>query len=411
MGAFLHIPTLLITAALGTFCLGVALAMAWRGERDEKALLVWGSGFWLATLAMLLLALRGHIPSVISIGLPNTLLLLANGLNWLGYRHFTRQDQRFDIAISVLGMLLWIGFMFTGALFEDINNRMFFISIVQVAYLLPINRSLAVLHGHEPLSAIRLSRSVIGAYTGVQLFRALYALTEPLPINPTDLPNNFIVSLTLIGSALFAVFLGLLQLSLFSQRYQLRFRTAAETDALTGLANRRGLHAGLASGLREDAANGALVIFDIDHFKQVNDTYGHLAGDRALVSFAQTIVHEAPLGSLAARIGGEEFALFLPDTSTAIAAAVAEAIRCRTHEQFVATDGGELRFTVSCGVAGVREAGSAFEILWAAADSALYKAKSEGRDRVAVHRWRPSTTQLTLASSQDAPAAPRAIAV
>jgi diguanylate cyclase (GGDEF)-like protein len=153
-------------------------------------------------------------------------------------------------------------------------------------------------------------------------------------------------------------------------------RESAQTDGLTGLANRRAFDEHLAV----DAARPpvALIMIDLDHFKRLNDTYGHQAGDGVLRMVAGILRQEAPPGALAARYGGEELALILPGADGATGYNVAERIRAA-----IATAGGPVPVTASLGVAaGPPDGGSPAELL-AAADAALYQAKRDGRDRVA----------------------------
>src|SRR3989475_101941 len=153
------------------------------------------------------------------------------------------------------------------------------------------------------------------------------------------------------------------------------------TDDLTGLYNRRYLMEALANELRRSRRLDhpcALLMADVDHFKEYNDAYGHLAGDEALARVA-TILRETTRDvDCAARNGGEEFVVLLPETKAAGAIETAQRIRTR-----LATDelvGGKL--SVSIGVAQFPEDGDAPEALLASADAALYRAKREGRDRV-----------------------------
>jgi diguanylate cyclase (GGDEF)-like protein len=153
------------------------------------------------------------------------------------------------------------------------------------------------------------------------------------------------------------------------------------TDDLTGLYNRRYLMEALANELRRSRRLDhpcALLMADVDHFKEYNDAYGHLAGDEALARVA-TILRETTRDvDCAARYGGEEFVVLLPETKAAGAIETAQRIRTR-----LATDelvGGKL--SVSIGVAQFPEDGDAPEALLAGADAALYRAKREGRDRV-----------------------------
>lgn len=140
-----------------------------------------------------------------------------------------------------------------------------------------------------------------------------------------------------------------------------------------------------------------MILFDIDHFKAINDTYGHPAGDRALRGFADILATMGSADGIVARIGGEEFALFLPNGGTDEAVEVADRVRRVTADLRVAVPAGEVSMTVSCGVAGVGEAGSDFQALHAAADHALYAAKSGGRNQVAVHQASVPKTQCAQA--------------
>jgi len=163
-------------------------------------------------------------------------------------------------------------------------------------------------------------------------------------------------------------------------------RRAAATDSLTGLCNRRAFDEALCSGMQAAEAQGAplcLVTFDIDHFKIVNDRHGHAAGDAVLQGLAQTLREWARPGDHPARVGGEEFAVILPDTGHEEATQLAETLRRTTErEAFLASNGGErLSITISLGVAELRPAEPREELL-ARADAALYAAKHQGRNRV-----------------------------
>jgi diguanylate cyclase (GGDEF)-like protein len=153
----------------------------------------------------------------------------------------------------------------------------------------------------------------------------------------------------------------------------------ARTDELTGLPNRRGFHHAMSLLAGGDAA---LLIVDLDHFKQVNDTYGHVAGDGALRHIADLLRRVLRAPDLAARMGGEEFGLWLPEAPMAVALEVAERVRSTVEETPFFWEGGDVRLTCSIGVAAVPETTSAVANLYPAADAALYRAKAGGRNRV-----------------------------
>ena len=160
----------------------------------------------------------------------------------------------------------------------------------------------------------------------------------------------------------------------------------AVVDQLTGLHNRRYLELHLASLLDNAAGRGrplSLMILDIDHFKAVNDTYGHDAGDAVLKAFAGRVKRVVRQGDLVCRLGGEEFVVVMPDTATPVASVIAERVRSAVQgEQFTIDDGARtIPVTVSAGLAeslGDPNADSLFK----RADRALYRSKNSGRNRV-----------------------------
>jgi diguanylate cyclase len=159
------------------------------------------------------------------------------------------------------------------------------------------------------------------------------------------------------------------------------------TDSLTGLANRKYFDRELERCLAEAAAGAeglCLVLMDIDHFKKINDTFGHMAGDEVLRLVGHSLTQHVRPHDVAARLGGEEFAVMLPDASLRAASTVAEHIRCRVMGmQFVKRSTGETigRVTISAGVAACRRGETPWSLMQRA-DTCLYAAKRHGRNRV-----------------------------
>jgi diguanylate cyclase (GGDEF)-like protein len=156
-------------------------------------------------------------------------------------------------------------------------------------------------------------------------------------------------------------------------------KTQALTDHLTGLPNRRALEQRMAKS--QDGPCSMLCV-DIDHFKRFNDGHGHLAGDAALRHVAQIFRRSLREHDLAARIGGEEFALWLPETPLSRAVEVGERVRKQVAGSALYWDGLSLKVTCSVGVASVPETVGQPDNLFSAADAALYQAKRAGRNRV-----------------------------
>jgi diguanylate cyclase (GGDEF)-like protein len=155
----------------------------------------------------------------------------------------------------------------------------------------------------------------------------------------------------------------------------------ARTDELTGLVNRHGLKAAMSLWTGEAAA---LLIVDLDHFKRVNDTLGHVAGDAALQHLASLLRSALRERDVAARIGGEEFALWLPETPLRSAVEVAERVRAAVEKTPAFWSGKAIPLTCSIGVAAIPEIATNRDNLYPAADAALYRAKQAGRNRVTV---------------------------
>ena len=163
----------------------------------------------------------------------------------------------------------------------------------------------------------------------------------------------------------------------------------ATTDPLTGLANRRALLQGMERELRRtgsDLTGGALLILDLDHFKSINDTYGHAAGDKVLVHLAHLMRSILRQNDIAGRLGGEEFAVLLPDAGRERALAIAERLRLAVEGSAIEYEGSTIVVTASIGL--VPLAGEVDEI-FVLADEALYRAKNEGRNRT-VYADNPS---------------------
>ncbi|MEA2496524.1 MAG: hypothetical protein QOJ29_4435 [Thermoleophilaceae bacterium] len=163
---------------------------------------------------------------------------------------------------------------------------------------------------------------------------------------------------------------------------------AAHVDSLTGLANRRGFERALERELAAAARHSlrpALVVVDLDRFKAINDRHGHRAGDDLLVTTAQTLQETVRASDMAARIGGDEFAVLLPDCDLNTAEIVASKIVSALRRRQVETDGGPVQVSASAGVAllGQRGIGSGGDLI-TAADRAMYRAKRR-RSSFAVH--------------------------
>jgi len=225
------------------------------------------------------------------------------------------------------------------------------------------------------------------------------------------------VTMFAVELVLYAVGTVFLIFMMVSERAVTVHKNAASVDPLTGMFNRRGFAEACARVIEREAHAGrpaTALIFDIDHFKSINDRFGHPAGDEILKLFSAVVVNNLRISDLSGRIGGEEFAALLPcplDEGVIVAERVREAFEASG----IVCDEGPVDTTVSIGVAG-GPAGTELEVLLAAADTALYQAKRSGRNRVeaavelplSLENWRRKSAG-NARSLQAVPGVPRLV--
>jgi diguanylate cyclase (GGDEF)-like protein len=207
----------------------------------------------------------------------------------------------------------------------------------------------------------------------------------------------FVVDIMCYGSGS-----ALLCVALSKDRAEREMRRAATTDAMTELFNRGAFVSQVESSLRELRRRGtpaAMLLFDLDLFKSINDRHGHLAGDHVLRRFAAILRAELPTATLAGRLGGEEFAVFLPSFTAAQATALAERIRDALAQADVVFAGASIATSVSCGVCAETAASCQFDSILGCADDALYRAKANGRNRVELNIMAPDPASPTAKSA------------
>jgi diguanylate cyclase (GGDEF)-like protein len=199
-------------------------------------------------------------------------------------------------------------------------------------------------------------------------------------------PSNWAEDLSLVVVIASMTGIGALSLALNQGRLARHHRLDALTDPLTGLLNRRALFD--LNGGAPIGAFTAVVVFDLDRFKAINDEFGHATGDQVLKVFAEELVENLRPTDVAARMGGEEFALVLKRTLPETVEFIAERIRTAFAARVIATETRPLTCTVSAGYAFGSKDGISFDKVLSAADKALYAAKRGGRNRVAASTFR-----------------------
>lgn len=217
------------------------------------------------------------------------------------------------------------------------------------------------------------------------------ASIAPLILAPIPNTTIHVVALPLLVSIVTANVVGVVVIGYFLDREKKRItlkralEDAAGSDPLTKLANRRALEDRAQPVFRGDGNHThpvALIMLDVDHFKRINDRWGHHIGDEVLIKIADTLRATVRKTDFVARFGGEEMIVLMPSASLDIAHTIAERIRNRITELDFSHVDEDLTVTLSAGIASTSQRGDDFRSVLKAADSALYRAKSEGRNRV-----------------------------
>jgi diguanylate cyclase (GGDEF)-like protein len=226
---------------------------------------------------------------------------------------------------------------------------------------------------------------VVLAITGVSALLSVLMTWFGNAVFMPDVPIEEWLYISLIVPVLISPPISALVLSLLYQLAEARaaLATMAETDPLTGAGNRRHFFRCAQLALAEAAKASTpitVILIDIDHFKMLNDRYGHAVGDKALVSVSSTCRQALRVGDVFCRWGGEEFIILLPNSSLAVGVALAERLRVAVMETRV--EGVEGRVTVSCGVAEIANAAETLDQVIGQADAQLYLAKEAGRNQV-----------------------------
>jgi diguanylate cyclase (GGDEF)-like protein len=299
---------------------------------------------------------------------------------WGGARSF--EGRRIHIPLIAAGALIWIAAFQFASFAQSVPARIGLVSVVMAAYALLSARELWYARDRELISRWPTLALVI-THAGFLLARIPFADTLALAA-ASGQPHGMIVPLIAFQSLFTTFCLPFLRVAMSKERAELEQKKAALTDSLTGIANRRAFFdrgAPLLEWAMADRRSVALLLFDLDRFKEVNDTAGHQAGDCVLKAFCDLVIASIGPSDLFGRLGGEEFACLLANTSMSQALQTAE--RVRGEFAAMRLRGLDVNPTVSVGVAMANEAGRSLPVLLAIADRALYRAKTDGRNRVA----------------------------
>lgn len=377
----LHAGTMAAALVLIAPLLALANVVSWR-YIQEQALLWWAMGnVVVAAATMSLLVFHGVFSAQAAIVLGHTLVALAFALFLAGVRYFQGR------APSAAQTLLVIGI--SGSLFASFMSFGLPITVRLVAASLIIATLSAICAGdlflHHNNVAKGASRFTSAVFASNALFFLAISILES-PLSPRSMnQDNWLHLLTYTEMLIFLIGWNFGFAMMTSHRYMEMLSNLATHDDLTGILNRRAFHERASHHFQLAVRGGptlTALAMDLDHFKRINDTFGHAAGDAVLREFIRIAKSCLRDPDVIGRVGGEEFCALLPVTRCAGAVTLAERIRKKLADTSIEFRGQRITINVSIGVAEFGAQTPNLDALLAEADAALYKAKSGGRNRV-----------------------------
>jgi diguanylate cyclase (GGDEF)-like protein len=377
----LDVNTLFMVTIYVEAILGLLLLFAWVQNTSIHAVAWWGFAHLIRAASVTLFGMYGQAPDLITIDLANAMLFTAFAVTWTGARVF--DGRPVEPVYLVTGAVIWLLVCRLPALNDAVQTRALLASGIITAYTW--------------LTAYEFWRGrdeqLVSRWPAIfMLFAhgALFLLRTPLVALLPWAPTNHVydsVWLTVLSfeALLFTISIAFILLAMAKERTELRHRTAAMVDPLTGISNRRAFMQDAGHLAKRHAGHPrpvAVLLIDLDHFKSINDRFGHALGDRVLEIFTDTARAAIRKSDLIGRLGGEEFAAVLDDSAKERAMAVAERIRENFARAALDVGGRPVGATVSIGVVHCELPTIDMPELLAQADQALYFAKERGRNRV-----------------------------
>ena len=366
--------TLFAVMVAVTLTNALLLLWSWLQNRAERSLYWMSIGYVAAATGNVLLTGRDTLPTLVGADLANALIIFGIAQAWVVARVFNERPAPQWIPLA--GIAVWLAVVQVPAS-GDSNEWRLVISSALTASFCVIGAW--ELWRRDGLKS-RIPISIVLVFHAVAVSVRIPVALAGAPGSALDFTSPWFTPMAL-EAIVFVQIVALLLLSLTKERAEARLSKIALTDPLTGLANRRAFFDQgerlIAQGRRTKQPT-SLIIFDLDRFKQVNDTYGHPFGDTVLEAFAIAVQAGLRAGDLAGRMGGEEFAAILPGAGEDEAMHAADRVIELFAETVGIDPGDTMPFTTSAGLAVSANSTDAIRTLISAADRALYAAKRKG---------------------------------
>lgn len=380
----LDVNTLFLVTIYVEAILGLLLLFAWVQNTAIYAVAWWGFAHLLRAASVVLFGMYGSVSDLISIDLANAILFTSFAVTWTGARVF--DGRKVQPVLLFGGAIGWLVLCRVPAVAASWDLRMLLSSGIITAYTWATAYEFYRGRG-EPLVSRWPAISMLFAHGALYLLRTPFGSMLPwLPANDNLFESVWLTVLSFEG-LLFTIAIAFILLAMAKERTEHRHKTASLIDPLTGIPNRRAFLQDSEVQLKRQATDPrpiAVMLLDLDNFKAINDRFGHAMGDKVLQRFAEVGASCMHRFDIFGRLGGEEFAAMLVDTSRERALAVAEQIRSSFLAATGEIDGKPVVATVSIGLVISYDAVLDLSALLAQADHALYRAKDNGRNRVEI---------------------------
>jgi diguanylate cyclase (GGDEF)-like protein len=378
----LDVNTLFLVTIYVEAILGLLLLFAWAQNTAITAVAWWGFAHLLRAASVTLFGLYGSASDLISIDLANVILFTAFAVTWTGARLF---DHRRPLPVLIVaGPAIWLLASRLPGFADSFDVRALIGSGIITAYTWAA--AFEFWRGRsEPLVSRWPAIFLLFAHGALYLLRTPFGAMLPWRLTGDQLLESAWLTVLSFEGLLFTISIAFILLAMAKERTEHRHKTAALIDPLTGVSNRRAFLQDGETQLQRQATDPrpiAVMLLDLDHFKSINDRFGHATGDRVLEIFADVSSGCLRRIDLFGRLGGEEFGAVLRDTGRERALAVAEQIRTSFAEAAREINGRPVCATVSVGIVISQDAVLDLSALLAQADHALYRAKDAGRNRV-----------------------------
>ena len=378
----LDVNTLFTVTMHVEIMLGLLLFFAWAQNFGKVALAWWGCAHLLRATSIVLFGMHGSLPDWITIDASNAALFCSFALTWSGARVFDGRTA--EPVWCLVGLTIWLLACRLPQFAASMELRAMVGGAIVTTYVW-----FAAYEFWRGRNEALVSRwpAIFLLFAHGSLFLLRTPLGAMLKLAPgTDLGLSAWLELLSLEALLFTISIAFILLAMAKERTEYHHRTASITDALTGIANRRGFLEQSASSKRwvMDLRPTAVMLVDIDHFKQINDRFGHAVGDRVLNLFADTAQAHVGSSGLVGRWGGDEFAVVLYDVTRLDAVALAERMRAAFEKAAASIGSNPIGGTASIGVVFSAAGPLDLPALLVQADQVLYRAKEAGRNRVEV---------------------------